>query len=385
MKQNSCYVLKYIDNIPYLLPYGQMIADQMRGMKINATGVFLWNLLNHDLSMDELLSHCADYYEVSPEELPEFEKDIRHFITLLISYGMIEASFSETIPTTYTSVFLSIGGYYLQLQGPAEAIPTEWNDFVVPSCEQAHQKIIIHIGLPTIRKNGQLLIRNSDLVVIDAKEQFILLFPASQYIQEIHLHKDGTIVNCYCLPPYSEQFHYDLFHALRLVYLYFVQQKGMLALHSASILYRNKAWLFSGHSGMGKSTHTNLWKELYQTTLLNGDLNLLAFENDQPVVYGIPWCGTSGICCTETYALGGIILLNQASCDTIEELSNDRKQLLISQRLISPTWTLDIFQQNLEQVKALSKQIMVCKLHCTKKPSAAEVMKAYIDNYLAQD
>ena len=38
-------------------------------------------------------------------------------------------------------------------------------------------------------------------------------------------------------------------------------EKGMFALHSASLLYLEKAWLFSGPSGMGKSTHTALWKK----------------------------------------------------------------------------------------------------------------------------
>lgn len=46
------------------------------------------------------------------------------------------------------------------------------------------------------------------------------------------------------------------------------------------------------------------------TPLLNGDLNLIGEENGQFFVYGIPWCGTSGICTTEKQRLGGIVLLD---------------------------------------------------------------------------
>ena len=45
MKQNENFLLKELAGVPYLLPYGQMIADHKRGLKTNATGVYLWNLL----------------------------------------------------------------------------------------------------------------------------------------------------------------------------------------------------------------------------------------------------------------------------------------------------------------------------------------------------
>lgn len=73
-------------------------------------------------------------------------------------------------------------------------------------------------------------------------------------------------------------------------------------------------------------------------TGINGDLNLLAFENDMPVIHGLPWCGTSGISDIHTYPLGGILLLRQDKTDFIEDLSMDEKALLLMQRLISPIW-----------------------------------------------
>ena len=71
----------------------------------------------------------------------------------------------------------------------------------------------------------------------------------------------------------TEEEQDSLFLAIRPVFLFLAQKKGMFVLHSASLLYLEKAWLFSGPSGMGKSTHTALWKKLFDTPFLNGDLN----------------------------------------------------------------------------------------------------------------
>ena len=74
------------------------------------------------------------------------------------------------------------------------------------------------------------------------------------------------------------------------------------------------------------------------TPFLDGDLNLLAFEDGKPVVKGIPWCGTSGIFTTETYPLGGIILLARDKTNHVEELSYQHQVLGIQMRFISPKW-----------------------------------------------
>ena len=77
-------------------------------------------------------------------------------------------------------------------------------------------------------------------------------------VLEGYMTKDGSYVRIHALMPQNEEEKDNLFHAIRLFYLYLAQKKGFYAIHSASILYQNRAWLFSGHSGMGKSTHKEL-------------------------------------------------------------------------------------------------------------------------------
>ena len=116
--------------------------------------------------------------------------------------------------------------------------------------------------------------------------------------------------------------------------------------------------------------------------MINGDLNLLSFKDGAPVVYGLPWCGTSGIFDTRTYPLGGIILLQQAPENHVESLEAHEKALLVSQRLISPSWTKDLLHSNLLFSEKLSSEIYVARLCCNMENEAAATMKDAIDDYL---
>ena len=382
MKQHEGFLLREIAGVPYLLPYGQQIADHFRGIQINETGVYLWDLLAQERSREELLTLCAEHYQASPEELPELRQDIESFLSHLIAFRMIEPD--ESDDSGEVIYYLQIGGIRIHLIGPKKAYSKEFEPFSVPAFSEADLTIVLHIGTAGFHENGQLLIRNQELSVCERDDKYLLFFPQAEQILEAHLDKSGAFAHFYCMPPFaSESFIYDFFHAIRLCFLYLAQQRGMVALHSASILYRGKAWLFSGRSGMGKSTHVNLWKESVGTPVINGDLNLIAVSETAPVVCGIPWCGTSGISDPGTYPLGGIILLHQAFTDLCTELQGDRKELLVSQRLISPSWTPALFDANLRLIRQLAGQIPVYYLECTKGPSAVEAIKTMIDKGLA--
>ena len=253
---------------------------------------------------------------------------------------------------------------------------------------------------PPFHTNGKTLIRNEELVVCENKQGYIILFPSMNQIREAHMTVDGRFAQIYVKGLDKEKTKEELFHAIRHFFLFFAQRQGFFAIHSSSILYRDQVWLFSGHSGMGKSTHTNLWKEQFGTKIINGDLNLIGWSNGEqdnigqsvnkpsskgkPIVYGMPWCGTSGIASTKSYPLGGIVLLGRSDNDHFESLTNDQKIVRVMQRMISPVWTEDMLEANLECAAKLAKEVPIYYLLCTKEPSAAYVMKARIDKEDAQ-
>lgn len=383
MIQNPGYILKELAGIPYLLPYGQMIADHRRGTRINDTGAYLWNLLAIEHTLEEVINTAKEYYQISMEDFPDFEKEIQHFINTLLAHGILLEN-PLCSPASKSNIKnYKIAGLNLQFVNFWNAIPEEFNAFSNDAeTSNVDLTLTYHIGKPQYPENGTLLLRNFELTVMDLPDKYILTLPQSPEIFELHISKDGLTANIYTMPLTTTEYKEKLFHAIRLPFLYTALKHGMAAIHSASILYKDKAWLFSAPSGTGKSTHANLWNTFLQIPIINGDLNLLTIQNHIPVIHGIPWCGTSATFDTETHTLGGIILLRQAPHDHITELSEDTKQLLISQRFISPSWTVELFEKNLDIAAQITDCSMICRLSCTKEKSAMETMKDKIDKYL---
>lgn len=397
MKRNPFYTLEKIADIPYLLPTGQMIADQTRALRLNDTGVYLWSLLEEERTFDELVSSCANYYELPQEDLPALEEDIRQFLNTLTVHGILfhsrPSASGNPVSGNLTSdkstsgnpsyrKYVNIAGLTCRIAGPKEAISQCFDPFITAETDTVDQYIEIVSYAPYVKENGSLILRNEELMIIECAKKYILLFPAFKQVAEVHLRKDAARAIIYCLPPFTSELQENIFHVIRHVFLYLAQTNHIAAIHSSSILYRGKAWLFSAPSGTGKSTHANLWKSLLDTPVINGDLNLIAMSGTQPVVYGSPWCGTSGIYDINTYPLGGIILLKQASIDVVKHLSEDKKRLMIMQRFISPAWDKEMLHHNLQLANNIASQILICQLDCTPDKTALEAIRKEIDNYL---
>ena len=375
------YTLRKIKGVSHLLPYGQQMADQKKGMILNETGTFLWNVIQHTEGSDPetLTEMLARQYGLEEDAFPEILKDVNGFLAQMTALGMITESLLPV--SRKCTAAMEIAGLSIHFHGPVQLLGDRFADFYVNhSADEPDQEIEFITNPPASHNYGQVLLRNSDMTIFENSDRYVVLFPQMPGIYEVHMTLDGSYVRFYCSDAVTDQTTEDLFHAIRLFFLFLAQRNGRFAIHSASILYREKAWLFSGHSGMGKSTHTKLWHDLLGTPYVNGDLNLLGIQGNQIIVYGIPWCGTSGIYTTRNYELGGIVLLGRdPEKDYLEELTPSDKILRVMQRMISPTWKEGLLTQNLFFAEEIADRVPVLHLSCTKNPSAMDVIKAEID------
>ena len=77
---------------------------------------------------------------------------------------------------------------------------------------------------------------------------------------------------------------------LRLVYSFAILYKSAISIHASVVSHNDRAYLFMGKSGTGKSTHSQLWlKHIPNTSLLNDDNPTVRFIDNETVIYGTPW------------------------------------------------------------------------------------------------
>lgn len=380
MKRNPYYTLQRINNTPYLMPFGQAITEHKRSVAINETGEVLWHLLEQDYSFEELVKQAAAYYELPWERTAALSADIRTFVGDLFREGIL---LENSIGLTHKeiSLYLRIAGLTIQIDGPVDKLEGLFSAYEIPDPHNLTDlRVVLTMAKQATESYGTPLVQTPHLMISEGISTYEMEFPSNRCVRHLSLFKNGKLAVYRYIPGDSVAGREEFFHALRQSFLYLAWLRDMLVLHSASVLYHGKAYLFSGHSGMGKSTHANLWHTLYDVPILNGDLNLIQNTQQGPVIKGIPWCGTSGISNNGSYPLGGIILLSRAGTDSVETLSPADKVLSVSKRLISPTWAENQLHKNLSLTRQIAESTKVCRLFCTKEPSAAKVMKQFIDN-----
>lgn len=148
-----------------------------------------------------------------------------------------------------------------------------------------------------------------------------------------------------------------------------------LMLHSAAVEYQGKAYLFSGPSTVGKSTHTRLWRQLLgeEVTFLNDDKPALRRVDGTWFAYGTPWCGKDGINTNKKAVLAGICFLKQGQQNSIRRLSAKEAMIRIlsqsTKRIPEPMGMARL----LENIDALLAQVPVYELENTPTLEAARL------------
>ena len=383
-KTIQCYD---IEGVPHLLPFGQGITEHVKGLATNEIGKLLWTMLSQGASREELLKCMMQYFEATAEDIPLLEADLDAFLSSLSQHGFFEDNWQEAVPKADAKK-IKVGPLWIDMFIPAPVYETYFTPFAAkpddaPSAGPDQVVRFCDHRTP-FYPVGAVLVRNDEVLILETEELYVILPLLGKYVSEIHCAKDGTNATLYGRYDASASCQEEIFSAIRFGFLILAQNKGLAVIHSASLLYQGRAWLFSGPAGTGKSTHLRLWEEQFETPCLNGDLNLLEIKNGQAICHGLPWCGTSGKSVPGQYPLGGITFLKQAPFDRASRLSSEQFILSAARRMITPNWTASMMQENLRQAGLLAGCVPGFRLECTKDPNAAQVMKKAIDEVLAK-
>ena len=87
MKQNPDFILRTVADTLVLVPVGEA-TDRFPGMlRMNTTGVFLWEQLAIEQTPESLAEALLEKYEVTAEKARE---DVHHFLKTLTAVGAVQ-------------------------------------------------------------------------------------------------------------------------------------------------------------------------------------------------------------------------------------------------------------------------------------------------------
>lgn len=280
-----------------------------------------------------------------------------------------------------------IADLIVEFRAPSDCIHSFFQDFsyvtknLIPDMVWLLEK---ELYLETIPKTPIIDTELLKVYLLD-NDDIMLYYPSDAYINRCVLRNNLTEATVYYkndIPKTSstlESFSWNIYLAFRDAFFCFMQKKGLIAVHSASIIYNGKGYIFSASSGVGKSTHTGLWRKNYNTDILDGDVAACKIEDGKAVVFGLPWCGTSKLYKNQKLPLGGIIFLQQSCHNAIYPLNAFESILRLSARCFTPTWTEKLVDKNMQIAEAIIEVTPCALLNCLPNDHAVEVTKQYID------
>ena len=144
--------------------------------------------------------------------------------------------------------------------------------------------------------------------------------------------------------------------------------------HGSSLAVGGKGYVFAAASGVGKSTHTRLWRRCFgeRVAMINDDRPILRCTESGVWIGGSPWQGKHDIGNNLTVPLAAICFLRRGPANRIAPLSAEEAYPLIL-RQCYPCDEEEHAQRQLGLVERIAGSVSLYQLECNMDLEAAWV------------
>ena len=187
-------------------------------------------------------------------------------------------------------------------------------------------------------------------------------------------HANG-LVQIDCLPKGAHcvsEVHNSFFH---LGFESILIHQNRLCLHAACVDTPFGGLLFSGPSGIGKSTQANLWHVHRGAKHINGDRPILSKDSGEWLAWGSPFAGSSKCHVNESCPVSAIIMLQQAQNCELWRLSLPEAFRAVWSGLTIHSWDKFFVEKALDLTTELIEIIPVYGFRCTPDLNAVEYLE----------
>ena len=162
--------------------------------------------------------------------------------------------------------------------------------------------------------------------------------------------------------------------AIQRAFAEFLFDFGILLFHGSAVAVDNEGYLFTAHSGTGKSTHTRLWKQVFgeRAVIVNDDKPFLELTEAGILLHGSPWSGKHGLDANICVPLKGLCILERGTENTIRPATADEALGMLQKQAYRPINT-EKEAEFLSLTHRLADLTSLWKLSCTKEQAAAQI------------
>ncbi len=160
--------------------------------------------------------------------------------------------------------------------------------------------------------------------------------------------------------------------------------QGIVSLHGACVQKDGRAFVFTGHSGAGKSTRAFAWADEngLAAEFMSGDRPAVRLETaGGATACGVPWDGKEQIFCDAEAPLACIMDVRRSPANYLRRLTKRQAQTLLTQQAFIPMWDTDSAALALANVRRLAATVPVYRVYCGMTPDDARVIYDVLTNH----
>ena len=142
--------------------------------------------------------------------------------------------------------------------------------------------------------------------------------------------------------------------------------RGYVSLHAAAVELGEKAYAFTGPSGIGKSTRASGWIRTLGASLVSGDRPLIRVRDQ--MLYGVPWDGKEACFRNVCFPLEAICQVQRAETVCVREMTFSQRRELLMRQCFIPMWDTDTALVQMGNIAHLVAEAEIVSVFCGTSP-----------------